>query len=177
MNLATKITVVHILLIPFFIAFLLYGKLHLAIAVSVLAILSDGLDGYIARVWKQRTPLGEMLDPIADKLFILSALLSLIFVKGVSLTVTIPPYVPIVVLSRDAVIILGLVLIYVLKGEIEIKPSLSGKITTVLQMMTILLVLLQFRFAAYIWNTMVVFTIVSGIEYVVRGSRILGDKG
>jgi cardiolipin synthase (CMP-forming) len=176
MNLANKITISRILLIPFFIALILYLKWEIALFVFILAALSDALDGYIARATKQRTELGEILDPIADKLLILSAFICLSVVKNPALPVQIPLYVPIVIISRDALIVLGALLIYLIKGDIDIKPTLASKITTCLQMITVISVLIKSEFSPVLWNATVVFTLLSGAEYIIRGNRLLNDK-
>ena len=176
MNLANKITIVRILLIPFFIAFILYSKLDLALIVFLIAVISDAVDGYIARKWKQRTELGAMLDPIADKILIISAFVCLIFVKGLPYAVKFPPYVPIIVISRDAIILLGAVIIYMLKGDIDIKPSPLGKITTFLQMLTVIFILTQLKYSRFVWNIMIVFTVISGVDYMLRESRVLSER-
>lgn len=176
MNLANKITIARILLIPFFIAFILYSKLSLALIVFLIAVISDAVDGYIARKWRQKTKSGAMLDPIADKILIISAFVCLIFVKDLPYAVRFPPYVPIIVISRDALILLGTVIIYMLKGDIEIKPSPLGKITTFLQMLTVIFILTRLKYSGLVWNIMIVVTVISGFEYILIGSRILNEK-
>lgn len=176
MNIANKITIIRILLVPFFIAFILYMKVNLALMVFLVAVISDAVDGLIARAWKQKTKLGAMLDPIADKILIVSAFICLIFVKDPPHSIKFPTYVPIVVISRDAIILLGTVLIHMLKGDIEIRPSSLGKITTFLQMLTIISFLMQFEYAKIIWEVMVVFTVLSGLDYIIRGTRILSER-
>ncbi len=176
MNLANKITIARILLIPLFIAFMLYSKLDLAIIVFLIAVISDAVDGYIARASRQKTKLGAMLDPIADKILIISAFVCLVFVKDLPYTMRIPPYVLIIVISRDAIILLGAVIIYMLKGDIDIKPSPLGKITTFLQMLTVIFILTQLKYSGLIWNVMIAFTVISGFEYILRGSRVLSER-
>ena len=176
MNLPNKITIMRILLVPFFIAFVLYSKLNLALLVFLIAVLSDAIDGYIARAYKRKTKLGAMLDPLADKILIISAFISFILVKDLPLAIKFPPYIPIIVISRDAIILLGAVIIYILKGDIEIKPSPLGKITTFLQMLTVIFILIQSIYSRIVWNIMIVFAIASGLEYVIRGSRVLSER-
>lgn len=175
MNLANKITIIRILLVPFFIAFMLYSKPNLALGVFLLAVISDAVDGYIARAWKQKTKLGAMLDPIADKILIISAFISLIFVKDLPHRLKFPPYVPIIVISRDVIIFLGAVIIYMLKGDIEIRPVPTGKVTTFFQMLTIVFILMQLKFSNFVWNIAIAFTLISGLQYILRGSRILSN--
>jgi cardiolipin synthase len=174
MNLANKISITRIILIPFFIASVIYSKLGIALVLFMFAVVSDAADGFIARALKQKTELGTILDPVADKLLILSAYitLSVAHLKGL---MTIPPYVTIIVISRDAIIVLGYVMVYMIKGSLTASPSVVGKITTFFQMMTIVSVLVQFRYSAVVWNIAVTLTIASGIDYIVKGSRLLND--
>ncbi|MBL7155895.1 MAG: CDP-alcohol phosphatidyltransferase family protein [Candidatus Omnitrophica bacterium] len=177
MNFANKITILRILLIPFFIAFILYSKWELALLVFIIAALTDAIDGYIARALKQRTELGKILDPIADKLIILSAFICLSVSKTLPPALKPPVYVPIIVISRDAIIILGALLIHHIKGELNIMPTLISKITTFLQMATVISILLgSAAVSPLLWSITVGFTIVSGIDYIAKGSKLLNEK-
>jgi len=176
MNLANKITFFRILLVPFFIGFILYSKYNFALAIFITAIISDALDGFIARTFKQKTRLGTILDPLADKILLMSAFLCFAVVKGVGGFIDLPLYVPIVVISRDAILLMGSLLVYVVRGHIIVKPSYLGKITTFFQMLTVVLVLMQFKYLAAIWNVMVLFTVISFVHYIVIGSRMLDKK-
>ena len=172
-SLATKITILRILLVPFFIAFILYSKWEIALIIFIVASLSDSLDGYVARITKHKTELGKMLDPLADKLLILSAFICLSVIGG---SFKLPFYVPIAVISRDAIILLGSFIIYVTKGKLEVKPTILGKLTTFFQMVTIVSVLARFDFSYILWNITVLFTILSGINYVLIGMKTLNEK-
>lgn len=172
MNLANKITIIRILLIPFFIAFVLYSRWEWALIIFIIAAISDGVDGYIARAFSQRTELGEILDPIADKLLILSAFICLSVVPSLPEKVKMPLYVPIVIISRDAIIVLGAMVIYFIKGKLEIKPTVISKITTFFQMLTVIAVLLKLGASSVLWNVAVGFTVLSGVDYVIRGTRL-----
>ena len=176
MNLANKITILRILLIPFFIASILYSKWQAALFIFFIAAISDGIDGYIARMTKKRSQLGKFLDPIADKLLIISAFICLSVAKDLAPALRPPAYIPIIVISRDGIILLGALLIYILKGSLEVKPTLISKITTFFQMATIIGILLKLAVSPLLWNIMVGFTICSGVDYVMRGSRILNEK-
>ena len=175
-NLANKITTARIILIPFFIAAVIYSRLDIALGLFILAIISDGLDGAIARGLKQKTELGTILDPIADKLLLLSAYICLILAKSPSLQIKFPPYVPIIVISRDVIIVLGSVMVYMLKGDIKVSPSIIGKVTTFFQMITIVSILVQFKYSYLVWNTAVVMTVLSGIDYIWKGSKMLNEN-
>ena len=177
MNFANKITILRILLIPFFIAFILYSKWELALLVFIIAALTDAIDGYIARALKQRTELGKILDPIADKLIILSAFICLSVSKVLPPDLKPPLYVPIIIISRDAIIILGALLIHHIKRDLNIVPTIISKITTFLQMTTVISILIGAATASPIlWNVAVGFTIVSGIDYILKGSKLLSEK-
>lgn len=175
MNLANKISITRIILVPFFIAAIIYSRLGIALFLFMLAVISDAADGFIARTLKQKTELGTILDPIADKLLLMSAYITL-SIANLKELITIPPYVMIVVISRDVIIVLGSIMIYMIKGSLEVSPSIVGKITTFFQMMTIVSVLIQFNHSAVVWNIAVTLTIASGIDYVIKGSRAFNDN-
>jgi len=176
MNWANRITILRIVLTPIFIAAILYHRLGLALAIFILASITDGLDGYIARVRQEKTRLGAIMDPMADKLLIVSAYISLSIVTGLPEYLKMPVYVPIIVISRDVIILLGALIIYLNNGRLDIKPTVLGKVTTTLQMITIVSVLLQFIYSSWIWNVMIVLTIVSGLDYIRMGSRQLNGR-
>ena len=175
-NLANKITISRILLVPFFISFIIYSRWTAAFIVFFLAAMTDWLDGYIARVMKQKTELGKILDPVADKLLIVSAFICFSVLNELPPFLKPPAYVPIIIITRDALILLGSIIIYMTKGALEIKTTLISKVTTFFQMATVIGILLGFRFSPFLWNTAVVLTVASGIVYVMRGTRILNEK-
>ena len=175
MNLANKISIARIILIPFFIAAIVYSRLGVALLLFMLAVISDAADGFIARTLKQKTELGTILDPIADKLLLMSAYITL-SIANLKEFMTIPPYVMIVVISRDVIIVLGSIMVYMVKGSLQVSPSIVGKITTFFQMMTIVSVLVQYKHSAIVWNIAVTLTIASGIDYLIKGSRLFNDN-
>jgi cardiolipin synthase len=176
MNLANKISIARIISIPFFIAAIVYGRMEIALVIFIIAIITDGADGFIARAFNQKTQLGAMLDPIADKLLLLTAFISMSMVKSIPSDIRLPPYVPIIVISRDVLIVLGSVVVYMIKGDLKVSPSISGKITTFFQMMTIVSVLVLFKYSYIVWNIAVALTVISGIDYLVKGSKLLGEN-
>lgn len=179
MNLANKITIFRILIIPFFIASVLYygdAMPHLrfvALAIFALAAFSDAIDGGIARSRDQITELGIILDPIADKLLIASAFISLSMVKSIPQDFRIPAWAVLVVVTRDIIIVIGSMIMYFLKGEVKIKPSWLGKVTTFFQMLAILAILITFKYNKFFIYPAVFFTILSGVDYIWRGSKEL----
>ena len=176
MNLANKITVLRILSIPFFIAFILYSRWEVALCIFILAAATDAVDGYVARVTKQKTEFGKILDPIADKLLILSAFICFSVLPEFPEGLRPPIYVPIIIISRDAIIMLGAILIFLMKGKLEAKPTLISKATTFLQMLTVISILLKLAVSSLLWNVAVGFTIVTGVDYIIKGSRLLNEK-
>jgi len=182
-NLANKLSIFRILLIPLFLASVMYYTPDkdflrlLAIGIFSLAILSDVLDGYIARTKGQRSKAGAFLDPLADKLLLITAYLCLSFVKTLPAQFKFAPWIVIIVISRDAIIVLGSAIIYMVEGKLNISPTILGKITTFLQMITVLALLSQFRGFSYIMYTMVFFTVLSGLDYIRIGSRLFNEAG
>jgi cardiolipin synthase len=176
MNLANRITVTRIILTPLFIAAVAYGRMDIALVLFAAAVISDGLDGFVARSMHQKTFIGTILDPVADKILLISAFICLTLIKSIPADLRLPPYVLIVVISRDAIIILGSILIHVVKGTVKIAPSFWGKFTTFFQMMTIVSILVQFKYSYYVWNAATALTVISGIDYMLKGSQTLNEN-
>ena len=155
MTTANKITLGRIALIPVFVMMAIYyGKSvqsghpehwerFLAIAIFIVAAASDGIDGYVARRFNQRSALGVVLDLIADKGLLLAAIITLSFSNW---TYEFPLWFPVLVITRDAVIVVGTALLHYLVGKVQVRPSWIGKTATALQMTAITLVLLQLDF-------------------------------
>ena len=171
MNLPNSLTVLRIILIPFFVGFLIYGHYGLALLTLIVAGITDILDGVIARMANQRTKLGAYLDPLADKLLLTSAFVTL------SILHLVPIWVAIIVLSRDLIIIVGTLLLYVTETPLEVVPTTLGKGATLAQLLYLVLALvfiyLQRDRAILIplLAVMLVLTVVSGLQYVYRGIR------
>lgn len=149
MTTANKITIFRILLVPFFIVqFLYYGQTgqetyrFLALISFALAAISDGVDGYIARRYNQRSELGAFLDPLADKLLLISAVILLSMDYRPYLE-QLPIWLVATILSRDLLLLLGLVLIQFFSGKVSVRTHYIGKLATVLQMITVLWALLK----------------------------------
>lgn len=182
MNIANKITMTRILLVPLFICTIVYYSnkeglvSYLPFAVFFLAVISDALDGFVARRFNQKTELGTIIDPIADKLLLITAFVALSVSKSIPAHLRLPAWLPIIVISRDIIIVLGSVIIHLTRGTIQISPSGLGKITTFLQMSTILAVLMKFSYAFVIWNLAGAFTVLSAVNYILRGSKLLNEN-
>lgn len=176
MNFANKISTFRILSVPFFIAALIYysvGRDYLrfvALGIFILAVISDAVDGYIARVSKQQSPAGLILDPLGDKLVLMSAFICL---SSNKFSVNFPLWITLIVISRDAIILLGTAVIYIVKQKINISPTRWGKLATTFQMASVIAVLIQLRFSFIFWWIAAFFTLISGIDYVKRGFKTL----
>jgi len=178
---ANKITIARVLLVPVFIGAIIYYLTtgeevfrRVGILVFVLASISDGLDGYIARRYNQRSELGAVLDPLADKLLLVSAVVLLSFHGQTHLT-TLPIWLTIIILSRDALLLVGLVVIHFTCGKAVVRPHLTGKIATVLQMGAVLWALLKMEPGWLPWwaGAAALFTGISGGFYILDGVRQL----
>ncbi len=181
MNLANNLTVFRILLVPIFAGSLFYysperGLLYgIGLGIFLLACLTDAVDGYVARKMGQKTILGSYIDPIADKLLLLTGFLSLSFMGHLPPSMKIPAWVTISVVARDILIFIGSVMIFVIQGSLKAEPNFVGKITTVFQMSTLWVALIaapKFLQNAFFVST-VILTVISGILYIRMGGRLL----
>jgi len=181
---ANKITICRILAVPFFIAAVLYYSpennylRYVALGVFLFAVISDVIDGYVARTRYQKTNAGAILDPLADKLLLMSAFICLYY-KGSLLIdmVHFPGWIVIAVISRDVFLILGSIIIYMVHHHIEIEPTFWGKSTTFLQVASIIGILLQWPFSFVVWYVMLFFTFISLVDYIRTGIKVLNTGG
>ena len=179
-NLATKITLIRILLTPVFIIFMIRGYPGWAMISFGVAALTDGIDGYIARTRNQKTALGSVLDPLADKLLLTAAFITMAF-KNDHLV-----WIIVLIVSRDVILAIGALLIYVTGAKFEFKPNISGKVTTFAQIVMVLLGLggegfhhPEFLHSNYFigWAYLTAgLTMISGFTYVSRGMAWLLEQ-
>lgn len=172
LNLPNFLTLIRILAIPFFLV-LLSSRLYLeALVVFVVGGLTDALDGMVARMTHQQTPLGAYLDPVADKLLVISSFVMLGLIGGI------PPWLVVLVVSRDIIILFGYGVIYFLAEERpEVRPTLIGKLSTLIQLVTVGVVLallydpqfLDPRLEDGLVLATAVTTVISGFQYIYRG--------
>ncbi len=174
MNLPNFLTLTRILLVPFFVVAVAYGSYPWAIGVFFAAGITDGLDGLFARSLGQKTRLGAVLDPVADKLLLTSAYITL------GVLHRIPFWLTLVVVSRDVIIALGILVILLLGFRYEIRPRMVSKATTVCQIVTVLTVLCAqicrvgprcLITGLYLLTALL--TIVSGLYYLYLGIKIV----
>jgi len=174
MNIPNSLTLLRILLIPVYIGLLIYERFDQALIVLLIAGITDALDGTIARAANQKTKLGAFLDPLADKLLLTSGFVTL------SIIHLIPSWVTIVVVSRDAMLLLGTAVAQLTETEIDITPTFLGKGTTFLQLSYVLLVIflssrqITLDYLLPLLTGMVLFTTLSGLHYLYRGYRRTG---
>ncbi|MDP2940202.1 MAG: CDP-alcohol phosphatidyltransferase family protein [Candidatus Omnitrophota bacterium] len=179
LNFANKVTIFRILAVPFFIASVLYYTpqrdvlRYISLGIFLLAVISDVVDGYIARTRRQKTKGGAILDPLADKILLISAFICLYTKNNFPLGIKFPLWVILFVISRDVIILLGAMIIYIVYGELEIVPTRWGKLTTFFQTASIIGILLQINFSFLIWYATVIFTAISGFGYIKKGIKVL----
>ncbi len=158
-------------LIPLFVVSVLDGRPGRALAVFVVAGVTDALDGFIARFWNQRSVLGAYLDPAADKLLLVTSYVVLA-IPDLHRGFVIPAWVSALVITRDVVIVVVAVILYLASGISQFPPSPISKINTAVQVATIILVLLSglvpglelvSTIAVYLVATL---TLLSGIDYI-----------
>jgi cardiolipin synthase len=185
MTTANKITILRILLIPFFVVEVLYyvrdgDEMHrlLAVVSFAVAAICDGVDGYIARRYNQRSELGAILDPLADKLLLVSGIVLFSF-NNQPLLGSIPLWLTGTVIGRDLLVLIGMVVIQMTVGKVKVRPRIAGKMATVFQMIAILWVLLQWDTGwgeKWFWVWVIGATActgLSGLLYVWDGVRQL----
>lgn len=179
LNLANCLTLFRILTIPIFLGFLVYHYYREALVVFAIGGLTDFLDGFAARWMNQQTALGAYLDPVADKLLVVSSFIMLGFVGGI------PTWLAVVVVARDALIVLGYAIIYILVEErLQVRPSLLGKWSTTLQLLTLAVALLALHDARLLspwvlntfFYTTAVATVASGLHYLYRSMVWLQNR-
>ena len=173
LNLANSLTILRILMAPVISILLVYKFWRLGLAIFLLAGITDALDGFIARSRAQRTELGMILDPLADKLLLFATFMTLVYLRQI------PPWLFIIVISRDLILIGGFLVVYIATGKTTVSVSKMGKLTTGLQVATVLTTLLArlssgvgFYVSGLVYLTAAV-TIFSGLDYVRRGARVL----
>ena len=175
-NIPNLLTLFRILITPLFVIFMIKGHFRLALLAFFLAGISDGLDGLFARWFNQKTVLGAHLDPIADKLLLMSAFVALAVQR------TIPSWLAVVVISRDILILSGIAILRYFHIAVTVKPSMVSKCTTAAQLATVLAVLLALEIpivhtalVPLFWLTVALST-ASGLHYTYLGIQLLNDE-
>jgi len=178
MNIPNLLTLARILLVPITVIFLMQGAFAKALILLVVSGITDALDGFFARILNQQTVLGSYLDPIADKALFASCFVTL-SIKGI-----IPGWFTVIVISRDFIILVGIAILSIMSIPYEIRPSFIGKLTTTLQLSTLVFFLVSRILPGtidYMWLMIlqwvtVAFTIISGLNYMFRGAKLNSYK-
>jgi cardiolipin synthase len=173
-------------LIPVFVSLLFYQRFVIALVVFVVAGLTDGLDGLLARRFDQKSQLGTILDPIADKLMLVTAFVVLsmraVFPQPVPAHLPVPFWVTVAVISRDVFILVGAAAINIVTGFRKFRPSLLGKINTNVQIIAIGAIMFAASvpygtgyYLPTIYTTVFALAVFSGAHYVFYVSRLLNE--
>jgi len=185
MTTANKVTILRMLLIPFFVVEALYYVKtgnetfrFMATLAFAIAAICDGVDGYIARHYNQRSELGAILDPLADKLLLVSGIILFTFDNHPHFG-SIPLWLTGTIIGRDLIILIGYGVIQATVGKVKVRPRITGKMATVLQMLSIIWILLKWDaelppgwFASWTYGAAVC-TGISGLLYVWDGMKQL----
>jgi cardiolipin synthase (CMP-forming) len=185
-TLPNLITLFRMALIPVFISLVFYGKFFLSLVTFMLAGLSDGIDGYLARNLNQKSQLGTILDPIADKLLLVTAFVVLslpsIAPQPAPRHFPVPFWVTVAVISRDVFIVAGVAAINLVTGFRRFRPSLLGKINTCVQILSVVYILLALSvppltgYLPTVYTIIFTFTVVSGVHYIWFASRLMNQE-
>jgi len=178
---ANQLTILRMVFIPVFVILIVYNQLGWAFSIFILAGVTDGLDGLMARLLEQKTSLGAYLDPIADKLLLTTSFVVL-SIRSLGLPNVVPLWLTILVISRDVILIASALIIIISTGHRVFPPSIYGKATTCFQILIILLVLfLNYRntslaqlFLMYLLTGAI--TVFSGLHYVYRGKKMVSES-
>lgn len=180
LTIANLLTVSRLILIPVFVTALYYQHFRWALAVFLVAAVTDGLDGLVARSFNQRTQLGEVLDPMADKLLLVTAFV-ILSLPRFTLTDPIPFWLTAVAISRDVIIVLGAAVINLTTGFSRFRPSIPGKLNTLVQIVMIVFFLaanafnLLTDYLPVIYYATLAMAIFSGLHYIAHINRLMSE--
>jgi cardiolipin synthase (CMP-forming) len=182
LTVANQLTILRIVLIPAFVLLVVYGELGAALIVFVTAGITDALDGLIARRAGQRTSLGAWLDPMADKLLLVTTFIVLTL-PDIPLTNHLPLWLTVIVISRDIVIVGVVAIVNLAVGPRTFKPSVWGKMTTAAFIVTSVVVM----FFNYLRRTSVIvdiaiwaslaLTLISSADYFFKLRKLTSEPG
>jgi len=177
---ANQLTLLRMLLIPAFVILVIYRQLGWALVVFVTAGITDGLDGLIARWSGQYTSLGAWLDPMADKLLLVTTFVVLTL-PGLELANRLPIWLTVLIISRDVVIVLTVAIVNLAIGPRTFRPSMLGKIATAIYIVTAVVTMLfnylRYRSAVvdvFVYASLAI-TLVSSLHYIWHAARIIDE--
>jgi cardiolipin synthase len=177
---ANQLTLLRMLLIPAFVILVVENRLGWALAVFMTAGITDGLDGLIARRSGQKTSVGAWLDPMADKILLVTTFIVLTL-PGINLANRLPIWLTALIISRDVVIVLTVVIVNLAIGRRTFRPSIFGKIATATYILTAV-VAMVFNYLGYhsvlvdvfVWASLAI-TLVSSFHYIWHAARIIDE--
>src|ERR1051325_2286992 len=188
-TLPNLLTMLRMVMIPIFVSLLFYQRFYWALAVFMIAGVTDGLDGLLARRFNQKSQLGTILDPIADKLLLVTSFIVL-SLPSISPQQEPPSHLPVpfwvttAVISRDVFILVGAAAINIVTGFRSFRPSLLGKINTFVQILSVVPILIAAGIPSNIsgyylptvYVTVFMLAVLSGIHYVFFATRLLNEE-
>jgi cardiolipin synthase (CMP-forming) len=180
LTIANLLTVLRLILIPVFVTAVYYQQFRWALTVFLVAAVTDGLDGLVARSFNQKTQLGEVLDPMADKLLLVTAFV-ILSLPRFTLTAPIPFWLTAVAISRDVIIVLGAAVINMTTGFSQFRPSIPGKLNTFVQIVMIVFFLvanafnLLTEYLPVIYYATLAMAIFSGLHYIAHINRLMSE--
>jgi cardiolipin synthase (CMP-forming) len=175
MTIPNLITAFRIILVPVFVIYLINDRLNSALVIFLICMISDGIDGMVARLFNQKSRLGAYLDPLADKTLLVTAFV-LLGMRGY-----LPSWLTVTAIARDVMILLGVLVFHLNRLELRIRPSAVSKINTCFQFITLSVVLLKgcvlMPSAIYeaLYYITAALTIISGLHYLLYGLRAMGE--
>jgi cardiolipin synthase len=181
LTIANLLTILRLILIPIFVTALFYQRFGLALGVFFIAAVTDGLDGLAARSFNQKTQLGAILDPMADKILLVTAFVTLSLPRF-TLTDPIPFWLTATAISRDVFIVLGALVINMTTGFSNFRPSIPGKLNTLVQIVTIVLFLAAnafdhfTRYLPIAFYTTLAMAVFSGLHYIFHVNRSMNEQ-
>ena len=178
---ANQLTILRMVLVPCFVILLIYGHPRSATVIFLLAGMTDGLDGLLARKLQQKTVLGSFLDPIADKVLLTAAFVTLT-IPSLQLPLHIPTWLTVLTISRDVLIALSVLVIHLQTQHSSFPPSLLGKCTTAVQLLMVgvcLLANFELKLATALFDAVkyctLAFTLASGLHYSYKSVKLIGS--
>ena len=180
LTVANLLTVLRLILIPVFVTALYYQRFSWALGVFFAAAITDGLDGLAARSFNQKTQLGAILDPMADKLLLVTAFV-ILSMPRFTYTDPIPFWLTAVAISRDVIIVLAAAVINMTSGFSRFRPSIPGKLNTLVQIVTIVFFLaanafdVLTRYLPVVYYTTLGLAVFSGLHYIIHINRLMSE--
>jgi cardiolipin synthase len=178
---ANQLTILRMAFVPCFVLLLIYGHPKSATVLFLIAAFTDGLDGLLARKLQQKTVLGSFLDPMADKLLLTAAFVTL-SVPSLPLSLHIPTWLTVLTISRDVLISLSVLIIHLQTQHSDFPPSVLGKCTTAVQLLTVgvcMLANFELNLADAVFQPVVyatlAFTLASGLHYSYKSVKIIAS--